>query len=34
MIHDRIVVGIHGNNLSQKMQLESDLILQKAIELA
>ena len=34
MIHDRIVVGIHDNNLFQKMQLEPDLTLKKAIELA
>ena len=34
MIRDRIVVGIRDNNLSQKMQLEPNLTLTKAIELA
>ena len=29
MIHDRIVVGIHDNELSQKMQLEPDLTLKQ-----
>ena len=29
MIHDRIVVGICDNKLSQKMQLEPDLILKQ-----
>ena len=34
MIRDRIVVGIRDNSLSQKMQLEPNLTLIKAIELA
>ena len=34
MIHDRIMVGICDNKLSQKMQLEPDLTLKKAIDLA
>ena len=34
MIRDRIVVGIYDNKLSQRMQLEPDLTLKKAIELA
>ena len=34
MINDRIVVRIHDNNLSQKIQLEPDLTLKKATELA
>ena len=34
MMCDRIVVGIHDNKLSQKMQLEPDLMLKKAIDLA
>ena len=34
MIRDRIVVGIRDNKLSQKMQLEPDLTLKKAIDLA
>ena len=29
MIHDRIVVGIRDNKLSQKMQLEPDLMLKQ-----
>ena len=33
-ICDRIVVGISDNKLSQKMQLEPDLTLEKAIDLA
>ena len=33
MIRDRIVVGIHDNKLSQKMQLEPDLTLKKATDL-
>ena len=34
MICDRIVVGIRDNKPSQKMQLEPDLTLKKAIDLA
>ena len=34
MICDRIVVGISDNKLSQKMQLEPDLTLKKATDLA
>ena len=34
MIRDRIVVGIRDNKLSQKMQLEPELTLKKAIDLA
>ena len=34
MIHDRIVTGIRDNKLSQKIQLEPDLTLTKAIDLA
>ena len=34
MIRDGIVVGIYDNKLSQRMQLEPDLTLKKAIELA
>ena len=34
MIRNRIVVGIYDNKLSQRMQLEPDLTLKKAIELA
>ena len=34
MIRDKMVLGIHDYNLSQKMQLEPDLTLKKDIELA
>ena len=34
MIHDRIVVGIRDSKLSQRMQLEAELTLTKAIEIA
>ncbi|KAF0029437.1 hypothetical protein F2P81_018542 [Scophthalmus maximus] len=33
-IRDRIVIGIHDNDVSQKLQLEPDLTLEKAIQLA
>lgn len=34
MIRDRIVIGIRDNRLSEKMQMESDLTLEKAVSLA
>jgi hypothetical protein len=34
MIRDRIVVGIKDANLSVKMQLDPDLTLKKAIDMA
>ena len=34
MIRDRIVVGLHDSALSEKLQLESELTLEKAIILA
>ena len=33
LIRDRIVVGIRDKNLSEKLQLESDLTLEKAVNL-
>ena len=34
MIRDRIMVGIRDSRLSQKMQMEADLTLEKAVSLA